>query len=181
MPGKDDDLLKRLLATFKVEAQEHIQTIASGLVGLEKASTEEAQASILDVTFRSAHSLKGAARTVNAADIESLCQSLESVFAAMKRREIAPARELFDLLHQVVDGLSKLLPFIDAAPSAAQKSRVIELAAALHAVLAEKLLPGLREPAGQPPNILAGTMAEAAQAIPEEKRALVDTVRVASA
>ena len=87
---KDDDLLKRLLQTFKIEAREHIQTLASGLVELEQASTKKAQAAILDATFRAAHSLKGAARAVNATEIESLCQSVESVFAALRNRKISP-------------------------------------------------------------------------------------------
>ena len=38
---KDKELLDKLLATFKVEAQEHIQGIDSGLVELEKASAGE--------------------------------------------------------------------------------------------------------------------------------------------
>jgi two-component system chemotaxis sensor kinase CheA len=71
----DDKLLRRLLTTFKVEAREHIDAIAAGLIDLERAASEKAQSSMLDVTFRAAHSLKGAARTVNARDIESLCQA----------------------------------------------------------------------------------------------------------
>ena len=43
MPTKDDNFLQRLLATFTVEAQEHIQVIASGLVELEQAATAEAR------------------------------------------------------------------------------------------------------------------------------------------
>src|SRR5271170_3014304 len=101
MSAPNDALLQRLLAIFKVEAQEHIEAIASGLVDLEKAATEEARAGLLDATFRHAHSLKGAARAVNVIDIEKLCQSLESVFAAFKRGEITPAPELFDLLHRI--------------------------------------------------------------------------------
>src|SRR6202453_2733563 len=118
MPTRDEELLQRLLATFKVEAQEHIETIASGLVTLEQAPTEAERKSVLDVIFRSAHSLKGAARAVNVMDIEALCQSLESVFAALKRREITPAAELFDLFHRIVDALGQLLVALDSPSTA---------------------------------------------------------------
>ncbi len=38
MGPKDKELLKRLLATFSVEAAEHVTAISSGLVELERAS-----------------------------------------------------------------------------------------------------------------------------------------------
>ena len=40
MPTSEDELLQRLRATFRVEAQEHVQAISSGLVELER--TEDA-------------------------------------------------------------------------------------------------------------------------------------------
>ena len=49
MPTNEEQLLKRLLVTFKTEAREHVQTIASGLVELEKAPTGKAQFAILDL------------------------------------------------------------------------------------------------------------------------------------
>src|SRR5258708_30065189 len=151
MPSKDDALLKRLLATFKVEAQEHIQGIDSQLVELEKASAEEARAGILDATFRHAHSLKGAARAVNVTDIEAICQSLENVFSALKRREIVFSPELFDLLHRNADALGKLLGFIDAEPTASAKPRVADLIHSLQSVLTGKSPEQPRDPAGAPP------------------------------
>jgi two-component system chemotaxis sensor kinase CheA len=83
--GNDDaEFLKKLLATFGIEAEEHIAAIGSGLVELENASVQGRRMEILETIFREAHSLKGAARAVNLAKLESLCQSLESVFAGMK-------------------------------------------------------------------------------------------------
>lgn len=45
MGPKDKELLKRLLATFSVEAEEHVTAISSGLVELEKASSPEQKVS----------------------------------------------------------------------------------------------------------------------------------------
>ena len=38
---KDETFLKRLLATFEIEAAEHIAAISTGLVELEKATAAE--------------------------------------------------------------------------------------------------------------------------------------------
>ena len=154
MPA-DENLLKRLRATFRLEAAEHIQAIASGLVGLEGAASAESRAALLESTFRSAHSLKGAARTVNESDIASLCQPLESVFAALKRGEIVPTPELFDLLHRVVDALGGLLKFLDPDPPAAPMPPVSRLVHSLedalkHQPLAPPPRPVESSPAPEP-------------------------------
>ena len=88
---KNGEFLKRLLATFKVEAAEHIAAISSGLIEIEKSSSLERQAEIIETVFRESHSMKGAARAVNLSVIESVCQSLESVLSALKRKDIPPA------------------------------------------------------------------------------------------
>jgi two-component system chemotaxis sensor kinase CheA len=109
MGQNDQELLKRLLATFKVEAEEHISAISAGLIELEKVSSPDRRTEILERVFREAHSLKGAARSVNLVRIESLCQSLEGLFASLKAHEVSLSAELFDRLHQVVDTLGTLL------------------------------------------------------------------------
>lgn len=181
MPTKDDNFLKRLLATFTVEAREHIQAIAAGLVELEKAPTEEGRIRLLDTIFRSAHSLKGAARTVNATDIEALCQSLENVFAALKRGEMTLSLELFDLLHQVVEALGALLQFVDAEPTALPKPRVTGLIESLQTVLTQNLSPKPRELPEKPMEVLAAAPVEVARTSSEDKRDIADTVRVSTA
>ncbi len=126
MSKKENDFLNRLLATFKVEAEEHVRAMSSGLIELEKTPEAERQAEIIETVFREAHSLKGAARAVNLTEIETLCQSLESVFAAVKRREIDRSPELLDLLHQSVDGLGQLLVSTESGQTA-DKSRTASL------------------------------------------------------
>jgi len=109
MTDKNDDFLKKLLATFRLEAEEHLRAMSSLLLALESSSgADESQAQV-ETLFREAHSLKGAARAVNLSPIEAVCQSLEDVLAALKNRRIAPSADLFDALHQVVDGLGGML------------------------------------------------------------------------
>ena len=109
MAGKNDGFMKRLLSTFKVEADEHIKKITTGLIDLEKDLEPQAKAGIIESVFREAHSLKGAARAVNQSDIEAICQSLESVFSGLKRRDIDLTPPLFDTLHRSVDILNAII------------------------------------------------------------------------
>jgi len=106
--SKRDELLKRLLATFKDEAAEHVQSISSGLVNLEKGPDSEEKAAIVETIYRDAHSLKGAARAVSLPNIETLCSSLEDVFAGFKKDTVETSPELFDALHRAIDAVGEL-------------------------------------------------------------------------
>lgn len=181
MPTQDDDLLKRLLVTFKVEAREHIETISSGLVELEQAPTEALRKSVLDTIFRSAHSLKGAARAVNVMDIEGVCQSLESAFASLKRGEVAPSPELFDLFHRIVDSLGQMLSSVDSPASTLAKARVSELIHALQSALTGKTSTRPPKPTETQVEIPVSSEPEAIRTAEEEKRNVVDTIRVSAA
>ena len=109
MTGIDEEFLRKLRATFKVEAAEHLRSIGSGLLELEKVSEPEQQLQLIEAVFRGAHSLKGAARAVNFTEIESVCQSLESLFAAWKRRESFPTPAGLDIAHSHVNKISQVL------------------------------------------------------------------------
>jgi two-component system chemotaxis sensor kinase CheA len=128
MAKKNGEFLKKLLATFRVEADEHLKAMSSSLLELKKAPADARRAELVETIFREAHSLKGAARAVNFADIESVCQSLESVFAGMKGGAVASG-QLFDLLHQALDALSGLLspePATAAKPALATLIRRLD-------------------------------------------------------
>src|SRR5512146_1416405 len=103
MINKNDELLKRLLATFRVEADAHLQAMSSGLLALKKIPVDGQWVDVVETIFRDAHSLKGAARAVNLTQIEVVCQSLESVFFALQAKCLAVSPPLIDLLLQTVD------------------------------------------------------------------------------
>jgi two-component system, chemotaxis family, sensor kinase CheA len=103
------EFLKKLKATFRVEAEEHIQTISAGLIELEKAPRPERRAELMEAVYRESHSLKGAARSVNLKDIESICQPLEGAFSALKRKTITATPSLFDLFHRSVDAIARIV------------------------------------------------------------------------
>jgi two-component system chemotaxis sensor kinase CheA len=109
MAGKNDGLLKKLLATFRVEADEHLKAMSSGLLALEKMPAGAQRAQTIENIFREAHSLKGAARAVNVTQVESVCQSIEGVFAGLKGNRLAVSPPLVDLLYQSIDALGGFL------------------------------------------------------------------------
>lgn len=171
MGTSKNDFLKKLLSTFRVEADDHIKHLTQELLKLEKASTPEQQAQSIEIAFREVHSLKGAARAVNMSSIESTCQSMENVFAAMKNQQIQLSKELFDTLHNIVDRLNQsLLSALDHEPTPSEQSYIIEGARALDRVLG-----------GKPANQVQLPVVEAKFPGVSEKSPLTETVRIPTA
>jgi two-component system, chemotaxis family, sensor kinase CheA len=127
MDAKEHEFLERLKATFRLEAEEHVRAISAGLIELEREPTPERQAEIIETVFREAHSLKGAARSVNLKGIESVCQPLEGAFSALKRGAIVWSPPLCDLFHQAVDTIAQLVSSKDPEGTLADRARAREL------------------------------------------------------
>lgn len=109
MDNKEEEFLKRLQAMFKIEADEHISSLSSGLLELEKHPDSHTSKGLIETIFREAHSLKGAARSVERGDIESICQEMESLLSRIKNKEQSLSSDNFDLLHLTLDHISKLI------------------------------------------------------------------------
>lgn len=103
---------QRLLDTFRVEAEEHIHILSSGINRLENNLPSEEKRKIIEVNFREVHSLKGASRAVNLIPVEGLCEPLENIFEALKKNQLPLNNFLFRVLHYVIDALSDILPFL---------------------------------------------------------------------
>ena len=132
---------KKLIATFRVEAAEHLQTMSSGMIELEGAPAAETHARIIETIFRAAHSLKGAARAVNLTEIETICHVLESVFAALTRQELGLSLELLDTLHQAVDNLHVFLSCATDEQGTSEMPHIAPLIRSLEGVLKGDPLP----------------------------------------
>jgi two-component system chemotaxis sensor kinase CheA len=181
MAQPNEEFLKKLLATFRIEADEHIKTMSSGLLELEKAPQGDLQAEIVERVFREAHSLKGAARAVNLRQIESICQTLESVFAKLKEGQLAVSLSLLDLLHQALDmlgGLIEPVPRFDEAKTDALMEQLEDAAI-------EPLSGSVSDTAkAQTPNpgatMRARTEEPAPAAAPPPSSLISDTVRIST-
>ncbi|MCK6604751.1 MAG: response regulator [Ignavibacteriaceae bacterium] len=102
MSPRNEDFLKRLRATFRIEAREHLETISASLLGLDSLAPQEITGTV-ELIFREAHSLKGAARAVNENEIELVCQYIESIFSLLKKSEISYSPYIKDMLISAVD------------------------------------------------------------------------------
>ena len=153
--------------------------------------------------------MKGAARAVNLTNIEAVCQSLESVFAALKGQAIGLSPELLDVLHHGLDFVNKLLTY----PERGQPAELTGITQQLTRIAAgepesgvqpEVQAPGpqegaLRQPQAEEPvpgeerlektkdktPVIPTTEAKAPTApgapLTEEEQALPETVRIATA
>src|SRR4051812_16783548 len=100
-----EQLTRRLMATFLEELQEHVQTLNRDLLALKRDPDGEGRAEGLKQLFRTAHSLKGAARSVNIRLIEDACHHIEEILAAERGRAGAPEAGFFSALFAAADAL----------------------------------------------------------------------------
>ena len=136
--GTENDLLKKLLSTFKLEAEERLKTLSSSLLRLEESPPDEERNTIVESIYREAHSLKGAARAVGLTDIEAVCQSLESVISALKRGTIAPSPEMYDTFYRVIDAVGAALPAKEGEDIVLGRDKVAKLEQDLDALIAPR-------------------------------------------
>ncbi len=108
MMDPDGEFRKKLLATFREEADEHLTEMIGDLLAIEKADPENV-AEHIERAYRKTHSLKGAARAVQLREIESVCQNMETVFSAMKKGQYTPDAEAFDLFHEAITVVRNLM------------------------------------------------------------------------
>jgi two-component system chemotaxis sensor kinase CheA len=138
----DAEFLKKLTATFVVEAREHVQSLGSCLVELEKGSSVEARLPLVETLFREAHSLKGAARAVNAGEIERLCHALEAAFGDLKSGTRALSVPELDGLHKTVATLGQLIDGLESRdPGSAEAAASTETVVAPAAAAADSSAP----------------------------------------
>ena len=151
MDKKDNNILKKLRAAFRIEAEERLNSMSASLIELEKSPSPEAYLEIAETVFREAHSLKGAARSAGMGGIDKIFQSLESVFAALKRRKIELTSENFDFLHKAVDTINGFLSLPEEERAGEISTRMSELKKQLGGLAEENL------PADQTPPVLAAS------------------------
>jgi two-component system chemotaxis sensor kinase CheA len=146
MDKKDIEFQKRIQATFRIEAEEHLHAISAGLSELEKTQSKKKVAEIIEVLFREVHSLKGAARSVDQKDIEYVCQPMESIFSALKRQEIALTPLSIDLFYKTVEWILKHVTTSGAEQTGAFRQTQQELIRRLNEMSADTEQPHPAQP-----------------------------------
>lgn len=131
---RQEELQQRLLATFRQEAGDHLQTLINGLLQLEQQAGD--QAPLLESMFRAVHSLKGAASVVGAVAVTSLCQVIESYFSVLRKSQGQMDAKSIEILHRAADYLGLLLSRLGetAADDPALQQLMEEVRQCQHAV-----------------------------------------------
>jgi two-component system chemotaxis sensor kinase CheA len=101
-------LIKRLMVTFLEEMDEHLNALNRDLLTLEKDPESNGRSELLKALFRTAHSMKGAARSVNVTLIESACHRLEEILAAAQEGQVTVNAGLFGLLFTTADAIEEV-------------------------------------------------------------------------
>jgi len=105
----DARLMQELLATFHIEAAEHLQTLNHSLLELERLPEPAQQTALIQEAFRAAHSLKGAARAVTMTEVETVMHAVETFLQQVRDHGFALTPAVCDLLYDALDTTSKLI------------------------------------------------------------------------
>ena len=127
MQSRSQDIKTRLLATFKVEAQEHLEVLKANLLALQNDVTSEQLPELVEATFREVHTLKGAARSVSLRNVENLCHASESLLSKVSHGSLIMNRSILGALSGAIDGLTLLLSGDDAPVELAEILNVSRL------------------------------------------------------
>ena len=114
---------QRLCSIFKAESKERLRTISINITHLKETAEPDDRRKTLDLLYREAHSLKGAARTANCSQIESISRAIENTFYALIRRSEAPSE---DVMQALENGL-ELASTVSTAATAAGHEEEIHL------------------------------------------------------
>jgi two-component system chemotaxis sensor kinase CheA len=102
----DLKLYQMLLETFSVELQEIHQSLVTGLLSLEKATSNDTLEETLQQLFRFAHNLKGAAASASVTSVTTIAHRLEDLFSEWKKNLHFPDAKQISACLAVVDNLS---------------------------------------------------------------------------
>lgn len=132
MDVNDAEFQKKIIATYRMEAQEHIALISESLTELETCTDPTRSRELMEIAFRQAHSLKGASRSVSFVSIEEICQAMERVFSALKRDRLSPSKEVFNLLSDALEAVKKLAGSADPMRTPRDNPRIKRIISGLN-------------------------------------------------
>ena len=105
----DEQLMQSLLQTFHDEASDHLMTLNQSLLKLERATPDTNCDDLIQLAFRAAHSLKGAARAVGIEPIQLVAHSIEDVLKGVRDGAVSLTASDYDALYDGLDAVQGLL------------------------------------------------------------------------
>uniref|UniRef100_A9AB17 Chemotaxis protein CheA n=1 Tax=Methanococcus maripaludis (strain C6 / ATCC BAA-1332) TaxID=444158 RepID=A9AB17_METM6 len=101
------DDMEQYKELFMTEAEEHLQSLNQNMVELENCPEDSER--IINMIFRSAHTLKGSARTLGFEHISSLTHHMEDILDYIRDGRIKVNPEIVDLLFKCLDALERMV------------------------------------------------------------------------
>jgi two-component system chemotaxis sensor kinase CheA len=115
--------MNQYLAMFIEESKDHLQSLNENLLKLEQKPDD---IEIVQVIFRSAHTLKGMSATMGYQDIASLTHEMENVLDLVRNNKLAMNGGIFDALFKGTDYLEIMVQdIIDGGTGKADVSSVV--------------------------------------------------------
>ncbi|WP_025707205.1 Hpt domain-containing protein, partial [Paenibacillus graminis] len=122
--------MNQYLSMFIDESNDHLQSLNESMMGLE-ANPEDL--SIVQVIFRSAHTLKGMAATMGFEDLASLTHQMENVLDLVRNNKLRMQDFIFDTLFKSLDALESMVE--DITGGGEGKADVSAIVASLQAIV----------------------------------------------
>lgn len=98
--------LNQYLSMFIDESKDHLQAINENLLALEQSPED---ISIVQVIFRSAHTLKGMSATMGFEDLAKLTHEMENVLDLVRNNKLSMNSFIFDCLFKSTDALESMV------------------------------------------------------------------------
>lgn len=122
--------MNQYLSMFIDESNDHLQSLNESMMGLE-ANPEDI--SIVQVIFRSAHTLKGMAATMGFEDLASLTHQMENVLDLVRNNKLRMQDFIFDTLFKSLDTLESMVE--DITRGGEGKADVSAIVSSLQAIV----------------------------------------------
>lgn len=126
--------MNQYLSMFIDESNDHLQSLNENMLQLESNPED---VSIVQVIFRSAHTLKGMAATMGFEDLASLTHQMENVLDLVRNNKLKMQDFIFDTLFISLDALQSMVQ--DITEGGSGKADVAAIVEALQAIVQGKI------------------------------------------
>ncbi|SMF81711.1 two-component system, chemotaxis family, sensor kinase CheA [Paenibacillus uliginis N3/975] len=122
--------MNQYLSMFIDESNDHLQSLNENMLQLESNPSD---LGIVQVIFRSAHTLKGMAATMGFEDLASLTHQMENVLDLVRNEKLKMQDFIFDTLFKSLDALESMVQ--DIVQGGEGKADVSSIVASLQAIV----------------------------------------------
>lgn len=150
--------MNQYLSMFIDESNDHLQSLNEKMLELENNPDD---ISIVQVIFRSAHTLKGMAATMGFEDLSSLTHQMENVLDLVRNEKLKMQEFIFDTLFKSLDALQMMVQ--DITQGGEGKADVSDIVDALQSIVRGDFTEGGSSAASKP--AAAGAAANSTSAI----------------